>query len=216
MKKIPIAMLGALLLPLSLLSQEVGTDPKNHDNWQVRIRGLAIAPDEDASIESIGGEVDISTAVIPELDFTYFFTEHWAAELILGTSKHDVEAIGTAAGNMDLGHVWLLPPTLTLQYHITGQKLRPYLGAGINYTLFYGSDEGPVADGVDYENSTGLALQLGVDYELGNHWFLNMDLKKIFLSTDATIDANTVLGATVGAEVDIDPLLVGIGLGYRF
>lgn len=216
MKKICIAMFLVLLLPFSLFSQDGGTATKAYDKWQVRVRALAIVPDEGAVIEAIGGDVDISTAVIPELDFSYFFTEHWAAELILGTSRHDVEAVGTAAGDIDLGHVWLLPPTLTLQYHFTGHKLRPYLGAGLNYTIFYGSDEGPVADRVDYDNSAALALQLGVDYDLGNQWFLNVDLKKIFLATDATIDATTALGATVGAEVDIDPLIIGIGLGYKF
>jgi hypothetical protein len=72
MKKICIAMLLVLLLPFSLFSQDGGTATKVYDKWQVRVRALAIVPDEGAVIEAIGGDVDISTAVIPELDFPIF------------------------------------------------------------------------------------------------------------------------------------------------
>jgi outer membrane protein len=193
------------------------TKPKtDFSKWQVRLRGIVVAPNESATIDAIGGDVDISSAFVPELDFTYFFTENWAAELILATTNHDVKAINTDAGNIDLGDVWLLPPTLTVQYHFTGAKLKPYLGAGINYTIFYGVNEGSVADNVDYDNSVGFALQAGLDYELSEKWFLNLDLKQIFLQTNATVDATSALGATVGADVDINPLVIGFGFGMKF
>lgn len=68
---------------------------------------------------------------------------------------------------------------------------------------------------MDYDNSIGFALQLGVDYNLDDNWFLNLDIKKLFLSTDVTVDAATALGATVVADVTIDPWLIGFGVGYR-
>jgi outer membrane protein len=98
-----------------------------------------------------GADVDISTAFVPELDFTYFFSRNFAAELILATTKHNVEV---PALETDLGHVWLLPPTLSLQYRFYAGDLKPYIGAGINYTIFYGVDEGDVV-GMDYENKVG-------------------------------------------------------------
>ena len=216
MKNLLASLLVGLLLVTTVQGQEDSNASSDFSKWQIRLRGLVITPDESASIESIGGDVDISTAVVPELDFTYFFTKNIAAELILATSKHDVEAINTAAGDIELGDVWLLPPTLTVQYHFTGGDLKPYLGAGVNFTIFYGVDEGPVADAVDYDNSLGLAFQGGLDYDLSDQWFLNVDLKKIFIQTDATINASTALGATVGADVDINPLIIGFGVGYRF
>lgn len=216
MKKLLAILLVGVLFSINVQGQDDANASSDFSKWQVRLRGVVITPDEGATIESIGGDVDISTAVIPELDFTYFFTENIAAELILGTSKHDVEAINTAAGDIELGDVWLLPPTLTLQYHFTGGALKPYLGAGVNFTIFYGADEGPVADAVDYENSLGLAFQGGFDYFLSDQWFLNVDLKKIFIQTDATVNATTALGATVGADVDIHPLAIGFGVGYKF
>jgi len=188
----------------------------DYSKWQVRLRLISVIPNESADIEAIGGDVEISTAFVPELDFTYFFNKNWAAELILGTAKHDVEAVSTAAGDIDLGHVWLLPPTLTMQYHFYANDFKPYLGAGVNYTIFYGVDEGPVADDVDYDSSFGLAFQGGIDYNLNDKWFLNLDAKYIFINTDATVDATTALGASVGADVDINPLVIGFGIGMKF
>lgn len=192
------------------------TSSKDYSKWQMRLRFISVTPNESANIEAIGGDVSISSSYVPELDFTYFITENWAAELILGTTKHDVEAKNTSVGNIDLGDVWLLPPTLTFQYHFTGGKAKPYLGAGVNYTIFYGADNGPVANDVSYDNSLGLAFQGGIDYALNNKWFLNFDIKHIRLQTDATVNATDALGATVNADVDINPFIIGIGLGLKF
>ncbi len=196
-------------------AQEAPSTDSDYSKWQIRLRGIVVSPDEGASIETIGGDADISTTFVPELDFTYFFTENWAAELILATTKHDVEAVGTTAGDIDLGEVWLLPPTLTGQYHFTGGDLVPYLGAGVNLTLFYGVDEGPVADDVDYDTALGFALQGGFDFMLNDTWFLNVDIKKLFLNTDATVNATSALGATVTADVDINPWIFGFGVGVK-
>ena len=85
----------------------------------------------------------------------------------------------------------------------------------MNLTLFYGGDAGPVADAVDYETALGYAFQLGADYMLNDKWFINVDLKRLFLSTDVTVDATSALDATVGAEVDINPWIIGLGLGIK-
>jgi outer membrane protein len=187
--------------------------------WQVRLRAVGVAPEEIATIGIIGGDVAISNALIPELDFTYFFTENFAAELILGTAKHDVQAINTAAGDVNLGSVWLLPPTLTAQYHFyTSDKkvFKPYIGAGVNYTLFYNVKSGDVAD-VTYDNALGYAAQLGFDLMVDDTFFINVDVKRLFLSTDVSVDAsNLAPGLIIPAEVDINPWLVGVGVGMKF
>lgn len=160
MKKVTILLIAAISVFNFSYAQQDSNADNDYKKWQFRLRGIVVTPDESASIEAIGGDTDISTAVVPEFDITYFFTENWSAELILATTKHDVKAVGTAAGDIDLGHVWLLPPTLLGQYHFTGGNLVPYLGAGINLTLFYGVDEG-VADDVNYDTSVGVAFQGG-------------------------------------------------------
>ena len=95
--------------------------------------------------------------------------------------------------------------------------MKPYVGAGLNYTIFYGVKSGAVKD-VKYDNALGFALQGGVDYMLTDKYFLNFDIKKLFLKTDVDVDAsNAVPGATsVPAKVNIDPLLIGFGVGMKF
>lgn len=204
------------------------------NEWNIRMRGLAIVPSENATIGVIGGDASIGNAIIPELDITYFFAKNFSAELILGTSRHSVKAVGanlSAIGgpekaSVDLGKVWLLPPTLTVQYHLpTGMAFKPYAGAGVNYTIFYGVEEGDVVRGVDYNNSVGFAAQIGLDFDINERMFINVDAKKVFLSTDVTVDASNLTPssapelapvlADIPADVKIDPWIFGIGVGYR-
>ncbi len=94
--------------------------------------------------------------------------------------------------------------------------MKPYIGAGINYTLFYDVKSGAVAD-VKYDNALGYAAQVGIDLNLTDTFFINIDAKRLFLKTDVTVDAtNLVPGLVVPAEVTIDPWLFGIGVGMRF
>lgn len=211
MKKIILSIVLGTLFFSNVNAQE---NAKTNDfkKWQARFRWVSVLPNESATIGTIGGDVEIGKNFIPELDFTYYFTQNIAAELILGKTNHDVKAVNTALGNVNLGDVWLLPPTLTLQYHFNISDFKPYVGAGVNYTIFYDANPGAVVD-VDYENSFGYALQLGFDYDLDDTWFLNVDAKYIGLSTDVSVNAGV---ATVPAEVDINPLLIGFGVGMRF
>ncbi|WP_440121624.1 OmpW/AlkL family protein [Tenacibaculum sp. Ill] len=211
MKKIILSIVLGTLFFSNVNAQET-TKTNDFKKWQARFRWVSVLPNESATIGTIGGDVEIGKSFIPELDFTYHFTENIAAELILGTANHDVKAVNTALGNVNLGDVWLLPPTLTLQYHFNISDFKPYVGAGVNYTIFYNADPGAVVD-VDYENGFGYALQLGFDYDLDDTWFLNVDAKYIGLSTDVSVNAGV---ATVPAEVDINPLLIGFGVGMRF
>ncbi|WP_417785090.1 OmpW/AlkL family protein [Tenacibaculum sp.] len=211
MKKIILSIVLGTLFFSNVNAQET-TKTNDFKKWQARFRWVSVLPNESATIGTIGGDVEIGKNFIPELDFTYYFTENIAAELILGTTNHDVKAVNTALGNVNLGDVWLLPPTLTLQYHFNINDFKPYVGAGVNYTIFYNADPGAVVD-VDYENGFGYALQLGFDYDLDDTWFLNVDAKYVGLSTDVSVNAGI---ATVPAEVDINPLLIGFGVGMRF
>ncbi len=203
MKRICVAFLAAaLFLPATVAYA------KDAGDILIRVRGIGVVPDESGTTDALGGSIEIDNAYVPELDFTYFFTENIAAELILATAKHDVTLKNP---NVDLGSVWLLPPTLTLQYHfLPKSRVSPYLGAGVNYTIFYNEKSGGVND-ISYDNSFGLALQAGVDVMVDDAWSVNFDVKKIFLNTDVSVN-----GGAVNADVDIDPWIFGIGVGYRF
>ncbi len=178
--------------------------------WQIRVRAIDVVPDESSTV-SIGGEVGADSAIMPELDITYFWSEHFATELILATTKHNMSVSGTSLGDLSLGDVWVLPPTLTFQYHVNpGGQVRPYLGAGVNYTIFYGDDPGDVGS-IKYEDGFGFALQAGIDFQVNDDWFFNVDAKRIWLNTDVEIN-----GGGVTADVDLNPWVFGVGFGKRF
>lgn len=172
-------------------------------DWLVRGRVIHINPDVSSSALNL--DVDSRTTV--EFDFTRFFTNNLALELILATQKHDVSANGVKVGT-----VKHLPPTLTLQWHFMPQAtFRPYVGAGLNYTRFYDIDLGGGTLTVD-KNSWGGALQAGADIQLSKTVFLNLDVKKIWIDTNVKSKAT---GATL-ASLDIDPWIFGIGIGIKF
>ena len=169
--------------------------------WLVRARAVHLASDNGGAAGAAG--VSINDKWIPEVDVSYFFTPNFAAELILTyPQKHDVRLGGTK-----IGSVKHLPPTLLAQYHFTGLgAFKPYVGAGVNYTRFSGVDIAGGALTVK-KNSWGPALQLGFDYALDKNWSLNFDVKKVYIDT-------TVSGGV--GKFKVDPVLVGLGVGYRF
>lgn len=211
MKKI---LFSAILTVISVMAfaQQKG-------EWRARLRATYILPDASATISTIGGSADISKQVIPELDFTYFIVDRVSANLILGTSRHEVTATNTDLGDVDLGKVWLLPPTLTFLYHqpLPGGVV-PYIGAGVNYTIFYGVKEGPAIADISYKNKFGFAAQLGADFDIGKNWFVNVDAKKIWLETENTVTtiSSVAGGATVTADTKINPWLLSLGVGLKF
>lgn len=183
-------------------------------DMMVRMRAINIMPDESGTPTVVGGTVQINSESVPEIDFSYFFTENLAIELIAATATHKVKTYNSASNtNHDLGDVSLLPPTLLFQYHHQFGKIKPYIGAGLNYTFFYGADPGS-HKGISYDNSFGWAAQIGADIDLGNNVYLNLDLKRIAISTDVRVDLYS--GSSITADVDINPFVAGLGIGHRF
>lgn len=199
----------ALTICLLGVSGSFAADAKSFsDNpWQLRLRAINVDPDEE-STTSIGADVDAKSAIVPEFDITYFVTKNIAAELILATANHDMY---TNTG-LDLGDVWILPPTLTLQYHfMPEEKIRPYVGAGINYTFFYDANKSTSINRIEYDDTFGYALQAGADFMIDDHWGINLDVKKVYLPVDVSIN-----GGSITADVDLDPWVFGTGITYKF
>jgi outer membrane protein len=204
-------------------------------DWVVRVRAVNVSPNEDsklgetvnsnvANVMSPGAELAVSDKVIPELDISYYITKNIAAELILAVgTRHNVsvqDESGAVVPNQDLGSVNLLPPTLTVQWHFNpDQTIDPYVGAGINYTNFLDRNlkvsSGALAGTkikVD-SDSWGYALQAGVDINLKDGWLINLDAKYVNIETDVKLN---VAGWTKIDSLDINPWVVGIGIGKKF
>jgi len=203
MKKLSIKLLAVVL---GLAS---GAVMAQESPWLVRARAVHI--DTANKSDPVGGAgaanlIRVESKTIPELDVSYFLTPNIAAELILTyPQKHDVTLDGAKIGSFK--H---LPPTLTLQYHFApAQTFSPYVGAGLNYTRI---SKVRLLDGAgDLENdSWGGALQAGFDVKLDRNWSLNVDVKKVQIRSDVYV------GGARASKVKVDPVLFGIGVGYRF
>lgn len=193
----PVAIAAALAAAVPLAqAQDKGT-------FIVRARAVHL---DSANKDSTGLKLTIDNKTIPEVDISMFFTPNLAAELILTyPQKQKVFSDGAQIGTFK--H---LPPTLTLQYHVTGLPgFRPYVGLGVNYTNI--SDVHVLNGAVGLKhNSFGLAAQLGADVPLGGGWLLNFDAKKVQIGTKVYVG-----GADKG-KFKVDPTLLSVGLGYRF
>ncbi|OKO86327.1 OmpW family outer membrane protein [Bradyrhizobium sp. AS23.2] len=197
--------------------------------WMIRLRVLGVVPDVGGTSVNVAGvpllssphsALSISDQVIPELDISYFFTRNIAAELILGVTTHHIIGTGTLNG-LDIGKASLLPPTLTLQYHFTDfGAFKPYVGAGINYTVFFNQSAantpfaGLVVTDLRISNQVAPAVQFGFDYMLDPHWGLNFDVKKLWLRPSYSALANNTI--PVFGHANMDPWLVSGGIAYKF
>lgn len=187
---------------LAALSGAAVAAPADGGDWLVRVRAISLDP---ANKDSTGVGLAIDSKTFPELDLSYRFTPHLAAELVLTyPQKQEVSAGGTRIGQ--LKH---LPPTLTLQYHFApGAAWQPYVGAGINWTRFSSVDL-PAPFSID-KTSVGAAVQAGFDVPIGRSMVFNVDVKKLQIRTDV------FAGGVKAGEFRVDPLLVGVGIGWRF
>lgn len=196
-------------------------------DWIFRGSLTQVRPDESTSgLSNNAGvtalEVEVEEATALGLTVAYFLTDNIAVELLASTPfSHDlsVDSSTPDLGDPEIGEIKHLPPTLSLQYHFDAGALRPYVGAGINYTfIFDESTDGEIEsigfDDLELDDSVGLAAQIGADYELGNGWLLNADVRYIDIDTEATLTGPG--GARLEADVDIDPYIVSVGVGYRF
>lgn len=191
-------------------------------DWLVRAGATQVAPDESSGNVFVAG-VDLGVGVNVDsntqlgLNFVYFVDNHWAIELLAATPfKHDI-GLNTVG---ELGSTKHLPPTLTANYYFSqsGAAFQPYIGAGINYTIFFdeeftaANDSAGFAD-LSLDNSWGLSAQVGFDYQVDARWHINASVRWIDIDTEATFSLG---GAEGSVDVDIDPYVYTLSVGYRF
>lgn len=202
MKKnlLAVAILCALTSGAAFAQQAEGP-------WLVRARAVNL---DSVNKDSTGLGLSVNDKVMPEVDVSYFFTPNIAVELVLTVPQSHTLRAGSAV----IGSLKHLPPTLMLQYHFDAPRFKPYVGVGVNYTRFSSVNFDPVATAglnpsID-KNSFGPALQVGVDIPLTKNLYLNFDVKKVYIKTD--VYSSGVKAGTF----KVDPVLVGVGLAWRF
>jgi outer membrane protein len=218
-----LTLAAAALAMMAASGAAGGAMAQSTGDWQVARKGdwivtgriTQVSSGADDAITTGAGaasglNVDVGDDIMPTLGFTYFLTDHIAVEAILGATQHEIRAQGGAV-DVAVHETWVLPPVVTLQYRpMPEARVSPYVGAGVNYMLFFdGEDKNGFT--VDLEDGFGYALQAGADVALTGPWTLNLDVKKVWFDTEATIN-----GGALKSDVALDPWVVSLGVGRKF
>lgn len=226
-----------LLTSLALLSTFGVQTAMAEGPWMIRAGLGVVAPNDDSDgvigdngLGLISGNDGVTVDDGYALAFTvsYAFNDNWAATLLASSPfNHDIDGDGALTG-LPVGETDHLPPTLAAEYRFsTESAFRPYIGAGINYTIFFDestTDEltgaldsivgGVTSTDLKLDDSIGPAAYLGFDWLWDDRWGMYASVWYIDIDTEADVIVN---GATVTTvDVDIDPWVFTTGLSYRF
>lgn len=211
---------AALLLPLA--ANTITVDAHEAGDWILRGGLTNVAPNDDSGNVFVAGTdlgvgVSVGNNTQLGINAAYMLTNNWAVELLAATPfSHDLTLNTVGA----LGETKHLPPTLSANYYFANgnSKLKPYVGVGLNYTKFFreeftSANKNAGFSKLSLDDSFGLALQIGADYQINEQWHVNVSARRIDISTDASFDLN---GAQGKVSVDIDPNVYTFSLGYSF
>lgn len=196
----------ATLAPITSKAQST----ENDNPWMVRLRAVNLLWNNGQSGVAQTLNVNVRNQVIPEFDVTYFFTKNIATELVLSYPQQ----VNITAGGGQAGKISALPPSLLLQYHFTEiGSFVPYVGAGINYTIFGNRQNFPALENsvtVD-QSSFGVVGQIGADYFFDKNWGVNLDVKYATMATNI----DNLGGGNLG-KLTLNPWMPAVGVTYKF
>lgn len=207
---LPVIGMLSILLVTSLFAMSRAY-AKQEGDWLLRFGAAQVSPNDSSG--TLTGAPTVGVAVGSNLqafaNISYMFSDNLAVELLASTPfTHTISATGALSG--DIATAKQLPPTLSVQYHFSPtSSISPYIGAGLNYTIFFDEQATAVINSIKLDNSLGFALQVGADFEIQNDWFANLDLRYINIETTATTNLGTV-------DVKINPWVLSAGIGFRF
>lgn len=227
------AAIAAMALSVGLVQSAEAQD--HSGNFMVRVLGTYVVSQDDlkgltsvsglpvTDLKAAGFDATVSDRFIPAATLTYFLSRNLALELFCCFTRHHVDLKAPpafAALSGKVADAWMFPPAVTLQYHFDGMgAFKPYVGVGAQYIHFFSEGTGANtlrSTGVKIDDAFGVTLQAGLDIAIGGGWYVNADVKKTWLDTKATWANSAVTNGNIVARVDVDPLIVSAGIGYRF
>lgn len=197
--------LAAFTLTTALVALAAPALAQSQGDWTVGVGAGYIDPkSNNGSLANTPSKVGSDTR--PIFTVEYFVRDNLGIELLASTPyEHDV----TLAGGVDAGSVKHLPPTLSLNYHFqTNSAWKPYVGAGLNYTIFF--DEQSPLGNLEADDSFGVSLQAGLDYMITDKGAIRLNVRWFDIDSDISLD-----GSPIGTA-QIDPWLVGVSYVHRF
>ena len=204
-----IAGLAVALASAPVLAQSKG-------DWTVGVGVHQVNPKSDngalnGSALGLGSlSVDVDSDVKPTITGEYFIADNLGIEVLAALPfKHDISIDGVGV----VGETKHLPPVVSLQYHFNSAgKVSPFVGGGLNYTVFFSQKTKGALAGTDLDlhNSWGLAAHAGLDFKVGERGALRVDVR--WADIDTVVKVN---GANLG-KVNVDPLVYGAAYVWKF
>lgn len=242
-----IALLSTFTLTLLIASATVSASTSGSSthqqaykkgDWIIRVGITNVDPDSDSTqlslngsrsafINAVGSEkLNVDSDSQLGLTVEYFVHANWGIELLAASPfNHTAKATNTLSG-LEIVDAKQLPPTLSAIYHLdTNTNFQPYIGLGVNYTIFF--NEGLTSEAstafqglgltgasIKLEDSWGVSAQLGFDYLLSDRWLVNASARWMDIETEASISFSN--GSQIKTDIDIDPMVYSLMVGYRF
>ncbi|MGM0563271.1 MAG: OmpW/AlkL family protein [Pseudomonadota bacterium] len=191
----------------------------------LRVGAAHVSPNDDSS-NVLGTDDGVSVDAGTSLGFsgTWMLKDNWGVEVLASLPfTHDINGTGSLDG-IAIGETKHLPPTVSMQYYPNSgsDSFSPYVGLGLNYTLFFdekADSELKTALGtndvkLDLDDSVGLAAQVGADWKISDNLYFNAALWYIDIETDADVVVDGATATTV--DVGIDPVVAMMGIARRF
>lgn len=222
MKKVTLSLIAALAASVS--APVIAQDDRAGD-IQIKVLGTAVLPDgeiDEVNLDNFGLPAGANTRAtdefIPSFAIEYFLSNNFSIETIAGMAKHDVDGTGALNGVELVDDLRLIPGTVTAKAHLDLGGVKPYVGAGVAYFMFFGEDEGSDLVGLgvtdaDLSNEFGFALQAGFDIPIEEAGFgVSVDVKRYFIGTDATFSVNGT--DIIRTEHNLDPWTISAGVTF--
>ena len=201
----PLSRIAPLALALAFGSVALPAMAAEAGQWQFAFGVHNVDPKSDSGIDGLSVGSDVKPTITGE----YFFTDKLGLEVLASWPfEHDISLSGVGR----VATTKHLPPTVSLQYHFGQGTVKPFIGAGVNYTPFFSTDTTGILAGTDLEldDSIGLAAHVGIDFEVGQEGSIRIDARWIAIDTDVEVN-----GVDVGT-VEIDPLVYGVAYVFKF
>ncbi len=237
MRLFTIALTAAVLLSLA-------TEPAHsHEKGTVILRAGVATVDPEINSYSLSEDtpsgrastfVDIRSATSMTITGTYMISQRWAVDILAALPfKHDIDAyvqvpdpiLGPIVYQGKIADTEQLPPTISLQYHFSPRTaLQPYVGVGVNWTTFSSTRSTDLLDDIvgepisklNLDDSSGLAVQAGGDWKIGDRAIVNFDVRWIDIDTDVSVESPSFQGEQKLFTAKVDPWVWSLSIGFHF
>ena len=218
------AVLGAFAALLGWSNPRAAEpDPR----WSARLGYAQASFDTQSTITvagapTAGASVTIDDQEVLLGDVGYALNDHWTARLAVGApidlpvnASGSLRAPGSPLGGT-LGEIQVAPVVVSILYAPRDfGRLEPYVGAGVAYAWIREA-RGADVQSLQATSEWGLVVQAGCEATLSRRWSAFVDARKLYVDTAVSGTIAPLGGVPVAASVDLDPLILNAGIGYRF